>query len=220
MTGYRAVLFDWRLTLAHYPDPKWWIKRALISIGRRDDDDVINATFASVGEAMTQPAYVEALSSIDCSSELHRSALLRTFRTAGLDDDFAKALYELDFDPASHPIYPDVPDVLRAIRACDVKTVLVSNIHFDLRSELTVHGIGDLFDAYVLSFEQGFQKPDPRMFQLALAAVSVKPEAALMVGDSPVEDGAAAAVGIATLLLPRLSNLQERGLGVVLPLLA
>jgi putative hydrolase of the HAD superfamily len=129
------------------------------------------------------------------------------------------ALYELDFDPASHPIYPDVPDVLRAIRARSVKTALVSNIHFNLRSDLSAHGIANQFDEYILSFEHGFQKPDPRMFQLALEAVAVEPNAALMVGDSPLEDGGALEAGVATLLLPRLPDLQPRGLEVVLSLL-
>jgi hypothetical protein len=45
------------------------------------------------------------------------------------------------------------------------------------------HGIADRFDAWVLSFEHGIQKPDARMFTLALAALEVRSQVALMLGD-------------------------------------
>jgi beta-phosphoglucomutase-like phosphatase (HAD superfamily) len=99
-----------------------------------------------------------------------------------------------------------------------VKIALVSDIHFDLRADLANHGVADLFDAYVLSFEHGFQKPDPKMFQLALDAVGVEASDALMVGDRVSHDGGAVSVGITTLILPVLRELVPRGLDVVLPL--
>ncbi len=86
---------------------------------------------------------------------------MRLFRCAGLDNELAVALYDLDLDPASHPLYPDVPGVLTSVQALGAKIALVSNIHFDLRADLRAYGVAHLIDAYVLSFEQGFQKPDP-----------------------------------------------------------
>jgi FMN phosphatase YigB (HAD superfamily) len=56
---------------------------------------------------------------------------------------------------------------VKVLRTLGVKIALVSDIHFDLRADLANRGVADLFDAYVLSFEHGFQKPDPRMFRLA-----------------------------------------------------
>lgn len=108
--------------------------------------------------------------------------------------------------------------MLAAIRARGVRIALVSDIHFDLRADLAEHGIAELIDAYVLSFEHGFQKPDPRMFTLALDAVGIEPGEALMVGDRASHDGGAASVGIATLILPMLTELVPRGLDVVLRL--
>jgi HAD superfamily hydrolase (TIGR01509 family) len=64
----------------------------------------------------------------------------------------------------------------------------------------------------VLSFEHGFQKPDPRMFIRALETLNVEPQEALMVGDSPTNDGAAARLGILTLILGRYDGLGARGL--------
>ena len=56
-----------------------------------------------------------------------------------------------------------------------MRVALVSDIHFDLRADLAEHGIAEFIDAWVLSFEHGFQKPDPRMFTLALDAVASSP---------------------------------------------
>jgi FMN phosphatase YigB (HAD superfamily) len=71
----------------------------------------------------------------------------------------------------------------------------------------------------VLSFEHRFQKPDPRMFQLALDALRVEAGDALMVGDWAPNDGGAVSIGISTLILPRPTELGPRGLDVVLRLL-
>jgi FMN phosphatase YigB (HAD superfamily) len=57
------------------------------------------------------------------------------------------------------------------------------------------------------------------MFALALDAVGVQPEEALMVGDRASHDGGAATAGIPTLLLPMPKELVPRGLDIVLRLL-
>lgn len=219
MDRYRAVLFDWRGTLALDPEPAWWVGRALESIGRPVEREVVEGLVAGLNAAAELPEILEAERHEDCSVELNRSATMLRFERAGLDGELADALYRRDFDPASHPLYPDVPDVLAAIRALDVRIALVGDIHFDLRDDLAGHGVGHLIDAYVLSFEHGFQKPDPRMFALALDAVGAEPGEALMVGDRASHDGGAASAGIATLILPVLHELVPRGLDVVLRLL-
>lgn len=219
MTRYRAVLFDWRCTLAHYAEPAWWVERALQAAGRPAGRDEIAAMVRSVDQAAALPDVIEGRLHEDSSPEYHRSTTMRWFERAGLDAELAEALYDLDFDPANHPLYPDVPDVLTAIRGRGVKVALVSNIHFDLRALLHDQGVGDLIDAYVQSFELGFQKPDPRMFELALRAVGAQPHEALMVGDSPETDGGAISVGIPTLLIPMQFEFRPRGLDLVVRML-
>jgi HAD superfamily hydrolase (TIGR01549 family) len=100
-----------------------------------------------------------------------------------------------------------------AIRKCGCKTALVSDFHMDLRPHLREHGVE--MDAYVISFEHGFQKPDPRMFRTALDELGVDAGDALMVGDRASHDGAATLVGIDTLLLPAPLEFGPRGLDVV-----
>jgi HAD superfamily hydrolase (TIGR01509 family) len=160
------------------------------------------------------------LPDIDSSADLHREASLEVFARHGLDAELAEALYALDADPGNHPLYPDAERVLREVRSRGVGLALVSDFHVDLRPVLAAHGIADLFDAWVLSFEHGIQKPDVRMFTLALDALEVSPEDALMVGDRATHDGGAVAAGIATLILPSPpERLEHRGLEVVTGLL-
>jgi HAD superfamily hydrolase (TIGR01509 family) len=141
------------------------------------------------------------------------------FERAGLDDAMASALYDLDLEADSHPFYPDAAEVLRALHARGVRIALVSDIHIDLRPEFAAAGLGEYVDAFVLSFEHGVQKPDRRIFEIALAALDVDAGDALMVGDRASHDGGAIGAGIATWLLPEgAARDQPRGLDRLLPL--
>ena len=215
---FRAVLFDWRGILVHDPDHPWWVARALRSLGRPVNLEEVSALVQAVREAERRPEHLEAARRIDTAAAVHRQASLRLLADAGLDDELAEALYLLDFDPACHRLYPDVVDVLTTLRARGVKTAVVSDIHFDLRPEFVSQGIAGLVDAVVLSFEQGVQKPHPRMFSVALEALGTRAADAVMVGDRVSHDGGAATVGITTLILPPADDPGARRLGAVLDL--
>jgi HAD superfamily hydrolase (TIGR01509 family) len=219
VSHYRALLLDWRGTLVLIPEPTWLVGRALGSIGRSVERDEVEEVVINLRTAAEAPESVEAERHIDSSPELHHPNSMEMFERAGLDEEFAEALYRVEWDQASCPLYPDVPEVLAAVRALGVKMALVSNIHFDIRASCIEQGIDAFIDAYVLSFEHGFQKPDPRMFQTALDALGVEAGEALMVGDWAPVDGGAASIGIATLILPRPTELTPRGLDIVLRLL-
>jgi HAD superfamily hydrolase (TIGR01509 family) len=215
---FRAVLLDWRGTLVHYLDSRAIVRRALEALGRPADAEAVEQIVKALSDAYLLPEFVEAELSIDTSAELHRKVSLRMFEVAGLDGELSEALYPADFAAANHPLYPDVPQALERLQARDIKVAVVSDIHFDLRPEMAERGLDGLIDAYVLSFEHGFQKPDSRMFERALELLAAEPAEAIMVGDSAAHDGGAAAVGITTLILPVLDRLQPRGLDLVLKL--
>ena len=52
---------------------------------------------------------------------------------------------------------------------------VVSDIHYDLRPLFEGGGLAHLVDAFTLSFEHGGQKPDPRLFEIALAELRLLP---------------------------------------------
>jgi len=214
---YRAVLLDFRGILVGFRDAGWWVRRASAALGRAIDDEGVREIQRRLRRTRDLPGYAEDELRVDTSVETNREVTLRRFREVGLDDDLASALYALDFDPDAWPVYPDAVDVVREIKARGYSTALVSDFHVDLRPHLEARGI--VLDAYVISFEHGFQKPDPRMFTTALEALGAEPAESLMVGDRASHDGGAADVGIDTLILPAPTEFGPRGLDVVLGLL-
>jgi HAD superfamily hydrolase (TIGR01549 family) len=199
---YEAVLFDWMLTLADYPDQREHIRRANRLIGRLTEDADIDAMVGRLLDAANDDDVVAAARREDCSPELHRAATMLLFNRAAIDDELAEAMYALLGDPVFHPIYPETAELLKRLAQRGVRVAVISDIHVDLRVHAKLHGIGNLVDEWVLSYEHGVQKPDLAIFQLALDALHVDASAALMVGDRASHDGAAAELGIDTLILP------------------
>jgi putative hydrolase of the HAD superfamily len=96
---------------------------------------------------------------------------------------------------------------------------VVSNIGWDLRPVFREHGLDRYVGAYVLSYEHGIQKPDPRLFATACDALGIAPEDTLMVGDDRRADGGAAALGCAVHFVDHLPAARRpEGLRPVLDL--
>jgi putative hydrolase of the HAD superfamily len=208
----QAALFDWRGTLvADFPD-SWWLERAYRNLARTPAEGEIDSLAAALAQAADEDDIRPGFLTEDCSASLHREHNFKWFRRAGLDDELSLALYELDFDPATHPFYVDVPSMLETLRSRGIHVAIVSDIHFDLRPKFKAAGLDVCVSAFVLSFEHGVQKPDRRMFEIALDQLGTEPSAAVMFGDRASRDGGAAAFGIPTVILPPLLSVGERGL--------
>ncbi|MBO3090065.1 HAD family hydrolase [Cellulomonas sp. zg-ZUI40] len=101
---------------------------------------------------------------------------------------------------------------------------VVSDIHVDLCPVFAAQPVGDgrtwadLVDVWALSYELGVAKPDPAIFRYALEGLHLEPHDVLMVGDRGPWDGAAAELGITTLLLPPLTHPGQARLHRVLDL--
>jgi HAD superfamily hydrolase (TIGR01509 family) len=207
---FDGVLLDWSGTLVNDPKTHDRVRWALRELDRPAPDEQIKQILYRLRRAAELPEVREARRDYDCSAERHRAGQMLMFHRAGLDAQLAEQLYGFDAQPANRPLFPDVLDVLRALRARGVRLVVLSDIHLDVRILMTHHGVGDLVDDYVLSCEHGRQKPDPDLFRIALAALGTLAERSLMVGDLPDKDGAATAIGITTLILPRALAHPER----------
>ena len=214
----RGVLFDWRGTLFHDLSDEDWIQASAASIGRTLTDSDLARITSAIADAADDPAVKAAAQRADASADAHRAAGLLHFRTAGLDDELAQAIYELDgMLDASFP-YPDAPRVLQELKARGCRIAVVSDIHYDLRPHFRHHGLDRLIDAWAFSYEHGWVKPEPEAFLTPLRMLGLEADAALMVGDRASRDGGAVAVGITTLLLPPVPNFTPRGFDVVLRL--
>jgi putative hydrolase of the HAD superfamily len=105
--------------------------------------------------------------------------------------------------------YPEVPGVLRDLRAAGLRLVVVSNWDVSLHEALERTGLAPLVDGAIASAQAGAAKPDPRIFARALQIAGApgapfSPADALHAGDSPEHDVAGArAAGITPVLVTR-----------------
>jgi HAD superfamily hydrolase (TIGR01509 family) len=101
--------------------------------------------------------------------------------------------------------FPDAAPALGELRSRGLRTVVVSNWDCSLGEVLREAGLGDLIDGVVTSAGAGAAKPDPRIFEAALALAGCDASEAVCVGDSPANDiDGAAAAGIRGVLIKRV----------------
>jgi epoxide hydrolase-like predicted phosphatase len=86
--------------------------------------------------------------------------------------------------------------LIRAVRPA-IKTGLISNAWTNARQIFTeVYPIADVFDAIVISAEEGVMKPDPRIYRAALERLGVQAREAVFIDDVLVNVQGAEAVGM------------------------
>lgn len=85
-------------------------------------------------------------------------------------------------------MYEDVPGVLRDLHAAGVKIGLISNTQRSLTAFQTHFALEGLFSVAISSYDHGYMKPHPSIFESALTQVSARPHEAVMVGDSVEHD--------------------------------
>jgi putative hydrolase of the HAD superfamily len=101
-------------------------------------------------------------------------------------------------------VVPGTREALDRLRARGLRLGVISNSDGRVEEALVAAGLRDCFEVVLDSALAGVEKPDPAIFRAALAALGVRPEEALYVGDLYEVDvvGARAAGMEAVLLLP------------------
>jgi putative hydrolase of the HAD superfamily len=100
---------------------------------------------------------------------------------------------------------PGVPEALAALRGAGLALAAVSNSEGTIEALLESVGLRSSFAAVIDSWVVGLEKPDPRIFALALERLGVGADEAIMVGDSPSADIAGArAAGLRAALIDDL----------------
>ncbi|MFF2140352.1 HAD family hydrolase [Streptomyces sp. NPDC058193] len=202
----KGVLFDFSGTLFRIEPVAAWLRGALAARGSHMEQAEFEECVRRLTAAgalpggpppeSVPPELAAAWTDRDSSAELHREAYTGLARRAGLPDPaLGDALYERHMSPEAWRPYPDAAEVLRGLRRDGVAVGVVSNIGWDLRPVFRAHGLDELVDAYVLSYEHGVQKPDPRLFGAACALLGHDPSEVVMVGDDRRADAGAAALG-------------------------
>lgn len=214
-----AVLFDFANTLFRMVPTDVFLGRVWRDAGRDPADLDATAVARAVRAAGELPHVRAAQEARDVSFERHREASRIWFAEVPQLADIFDLVYEAILTPENWFPYDDTAPVLRELAGRGIPVGIVSDIVWDVRRDFAAAGLADTIGAYTLSFEVGYEKPDPRMFLKTCAELGADPRRSLMVGDNPPRDGGAVTCGLRTLLLPSEPKVGERGLRAVLRML-
>ncbi len=157
--------------------------------------------------AAAVPAAREVEGGGDSEHERAARYLDALFRLAGVARerlrDVATALRRLHHERHLwSAVAPRTAEALKRLRAAGLRLGVVSNSDGGVEEALTAAGLRPSFDVVVDSASAGVEKPDPRIFNLALAALGVAPAEALYIGDIyEVDVAGARAAGLTAALV-------------------
>jgi 2-haloacid dehalogenase len=202
LSGIKACVFDAYGTLFDYASAATCCRDAL-----GDKLDALNALWR---DKQLQYTWLRAVQSRHADfRQVTGDALDFALETLGLTDAGLRArlmdLY-LTLDA-----FPEVPDVLRRLRAAGIKTAILSNGTPEmLDAAVTSAGIGEVLDA-VLSVEAvGVYKPHPKVYHLAVDRFGI-PAAAISFQSANAWDAyAASAFGMRVVWCNRYGQRPER----------
>jgi FMN phosphatase YigB (HAD superfamily) len=100
--------------------------------------------------------------------------------------------------------YDDAVPILKEVKSRSLKIGLISNIGQEIEDYCRDLGFAPFLDFKVTSWEVGYDKPRPEIFQTALARAGVQADEAIFVGDQYEQDVIGArGVGMKAILLDR-----------------
>ena len=147
----------------------------------------------------------------------------RTF--AGLieprpSETFFPELYDRFGGPGAWRVFDDVIPTLNALAARGLNLAVISNWDERLNPLLEKLGLRKYFDPVVISWEVGFTKPSPVIFEHAAKKLGEAPEAILHVGDDWGDDvEGAKSAGFQAVLIDRDGKgAKERRIGSLMEL--
>lgn len=189
----RAVFLDALGTIVEL-DPPW--TRLAAELGVEADANLVSAVRA---EMSYYKRHAHEGTDPEALADLRRRCAELLSRELGREVGVEMMMRSIRFRAAA-----DAEAALAHLRERGLALVCVSNWDVSLAAVLERCGLANLLDGVVTSAGSGRRKPDPAIFEPALALAGCSPPEALHVGDTAAEDVAAArAAGIPHLLLNR-----------------
>jgi putative hydrolase of the HAD superfamily len=116
----------------------------------------------------------------------------RAFSESAAFDTFFEEVYLHFAKPEAWELFPEVLEVLQALRDYPVDLVALSNWDARLHAVLDGIGIGEFLSQRFISTELGWEKPDPAIYRHVAELLHLHPGSLLSVGDDPSNDVEAA----------------------------
>lgn len=208
----RAVLFDFGGVFTLSPFEA--LRQATGSL-EVDAEEALTIIFGPYDLDTDHPWHRVERGEMDLKS--YRAEVELELASRGLDLDPFQILAKLGSGgTGGRTIRDDVVDVVRRVRSSGRLTALVTNNALELR-ELwrPLLPLDELFDTVIDSCEVGVRKPDPQIFELALAQLGgVDPSDSVFLDDHPGNVAAASRLGMRAILVepdhkPAMAELQR-----------
>jgi putative hydrolase of the HAD superfamily len=119
---------------------------------------------------------------------VRRSLPEAAFADAKVFDKFFEEVYLHYAKPEAWEVYPEVREVLEALRDYPVDLLVLSNWDSRLHPVLDGHGLGEYLPRRFISTELGWEKPDPAIYRHVSDVLKLAPASLLSVGDHARND--------------------------------
>lgn len=119
---------------------------------------------------------------------VRRSLPEQAFPDAALFDKFFEEVYLFYARPEAWGIYPEVLEVLEALRDYPVDLIVLSNWDYRLHAVLDGCGLGEFLPRRFISTELGWEKPDPAIYRHVADVLRLQSDSLLSVGDDSRND--------------------------------
>lgn len=216
--GYRAVIFDAGGTLIGKDDPLWFekdIAKALADLGLSASAEHIHDALLALQMHGKRRTNHTRDGSTTTNGHNEDQLWVYTFilENLGLSEgiqDKAAEIYDRFAAGAFIGLFSDVKPTLDGLKQRGITMGVLSNYPPFLERNFRLLGIREYFAFFVVSSMLGFEKPDPRIFQVAIREAGCPRENILYVGDSPHDDlEGARAAGLDVLLVDRFDHFPE-----------
>jgi len=214
----KAIFFDWFNTLAFYDPPREGLhSRALKEFGiERSPEEILPGVLAAdsyfFGENANSP--VEKRDPKE-RAEVYTRYQQIVLAEAGVEADqelLAKVMKKVGelFKGTTFTLFDDVLSTFRILKQQNFILGLLTNLAKDMNPICRKLGLEPYLDFVITSDEAGADKPNPRIFQVALQRAGVDASEAVHVGDQyRIDVVGARGVGINPILIDRYDQYPE-----------
>jgi putative hydrolase of the HAD superfamily len=170
--------------------------------------------FAQIGELCGLPAAEvrRHLGESGLQLDLERGRVTSAHVHAFLSSLSPRSFSEADLAAACSDIFepnPGMPEVVEQLKSLGMRLVLLSNTcewHFEFVRPR--YPLLECFDAFVLSYQAGAIKPEPRIFSVAVSQIGCDPAECLYTDDIPAYVAAGASHGLDAVIFTNAESLK------------
>lgn len=207
---YDTVIFDAAGTLVGRDSPDFFEEFFVVAAGELGAAITLDQVKAALSKAMEEPRFRKRDGRMSTSEQTRRYFLdlyAHVFDTAGIEGDLRSGLqkyYDRFQDGRYLEVYGDVLPTLDKLKDRGLRLGVLSNWSEHLSLVLERHGLDRYFSFLVVSAEAGCEKPDEKIFRMAIDRAEAPIDRILYIGDYPEEDVLPAErVGLDALLIDR-----------------